>query len=117
MTAGEDLYRGEVVVVGSSDNTVVKAPVNSDMPLGTVYDDAGSGNDVWITMAGIGYAKPEAATTAARGNVIYVSAGTAGRVDQGATLPSAEKHNREVGHYICAGVGAGVATPAVLHFN
>lgn len=117
LTAGEDLYRGEVVKVGGSDDNVIKAAIDDDMPIGTVFDDASSGNSVWITVAGIGYAKPEADVTAVRGDVIYVSTGTAGRVDQDAALPAVAMHNREVGHFIRNGSGDGVATPAVLHFN
>jgi len=121
LTAGEDLYQGEVVYLytgaGAADLAVRKAPVDSDMPIGFVYADASSAASVWIVIAGIGYVKPEAGTTLARGYIIYVSAGTAGRVDQSATLPAVAQHNRECGHVLENGSGAGVVARAVIHFN
>jgi hypothetical protein len=118
LTAGEALFRGEVVRVDpNNDNYVIKAPLDSDMPIGIVFDDADNGADVWVTVSGRGYAKPTAAVTAIRGDVIVCSGTTAGRVDQSATLPAAEKHWRECGHYTENGSGNGVAAAAVIHFN
>jgi hypothetical protein len=117
LNAEEALYQGEVVKVGAADGGIVKAATGDDMPIGTCYADIANGAGGWVTVGGIGYAKPEAGVTANRGDVIYVSAGTAGRVDQASTLPSVANHNREVGHFIYAGSGAGVATLAILHWN
>ena len=117
MTAGENLYAGEVVGVGSADSTVVKAPINSDMPIGIVYADATSGNSVWVVVAGLAYVLPNASNTAVRGDVMTVSSTTAGRVDQSATVPAATTHFRECGHFVAAGTGAGVKTLAIIHFN
>jgi len=118
LTAGEALFRGEAVRIDpNNDNYVVKAPIDADMPIGTVFDDADNGADVWVTVAGRGYAKPTAAVTATRGYVMICSGTTAGRVDQSATVPSATQHFRECGHFTENGSGAGVAAAAVLHFN
>lgn len=119
-TAGEALYKGEVVVPGSADIAVVKAPTSGDlhsMPIGAVSDDAASGADVWITMSGLGWLKPLAADTAVRGYVCVTSGTTAGRVDQASTVPSINTHMRECGHFAANGSGAGVATAAAIHFN
>jgi hypothetical protein len=117
--AGEALVRGEVVDINAAlDGSVVKSPVNSDMPVGAVFDDQPNvGGIVWITVAGIGYLKPEAAVTATRGYVCTVSAATAGRVEGNAALPSVAKHNRECGHWLDSGSGNGVATRAIIHWN
>lgn len=118
--AGENLYEGEVVYVkitSGADGKVWKAPIDSDMPVGVVYADASANADVYLVVFGIGYVLPTAGVTAARGNVIYVSASTAGRVDQAATLPAVANHNREVGHFLDTGTGNGVKTRAIIHWN
>ncbi len=68
-------------------------------------------------MAGIARVLPLANVTAGRGQVIYCSGTTAGRVDQAAALPAVANHNREVGHFIDAGTGNGAATRAIIHWN
>ena len=120
LVAGEALYEGEVVYVkitSGADGKVWKAPVDSDMPIGVVYKDAAQDADVIVVVAGVGYVLPTAAVTATRGYAIVCSATTAGRVDQSSTLPSAEKHNREVGHFLDTGSGNGVKTRAIIHWN
>lgn len=117
LVAGEALFQGEVVKVGAVNGQVIKAAIDDDMPVGTCYADIANGASGWITVGGVGYAKPTAAVTATRGWVIYVSAATAGRVDQAALLPAVVNHNREVGHYLYNGTGNGVATLAMLHWN
>jgi hypothetical protein len=121
MLAGETLAEGEVVQCtqppGGADLTVFKNALNSDMPLGVVYQDAAQGAVVYVVVSGIGYVLPLAAATATRGYVIYSSGTTAGRVDQAATVPAIATHVKEVGHFIETGSGNGVKARAVLHFN
>ncbi len=119
MTAAETLLEGELVYcnpAGANDNAT-KAPVDCDTPIGAVYSPASSGAGVWVVVAGIARVKPLDGVTAAVGNVIYCSSTVAGRVDQAVGLPAVAAHNREVGHYIDAGTGNGVATRAILHWN
>lgn len=117
--AEEALYEGEVVYVTAttSDGYVAKNPIDGDLPFGAVYKDAALGAPVWVVVSGFAYVLPEAAVTPVKGYIIYSSDATAGRVDQSATLPAVALHNREVGHWIDDGTGAGVKCRAVLHFN
>jgi hypothetical protein len=115
--AAENLAEGELVMAGTVDGKVVKNAVNNDTPLGYVYAAASANASVWIVVAGIAKVLPNAADTAGRGYIIYSSETTAGRAGQSATLPSVDKHNREAGHFIDAGTGAGVLTRALVHFN
>lgn len=118
VVAGEALAEGEVVyikIISGTDGRVWKNPVSGDMPIGVVYADALVNANVWVVVDGIAYVLPEAAVTAARGNYIYASAATAGRVAQSATVPATT--NTAVGHFLDTGSGAGVKTRAVLHFN
>lgn len=117
MVAGENLVEGELVAVSNSvDGRVVKSAVDEDMPIGLVFEAANTGEDIWIVVAGIGYALPNAADTPARDTVIYSSSTTAGRVSSSATLPAVTLHNREVGHFIEA-AAQGVKARAIIHWN
>jgi hypothetical protein len=119
LIAGEDLVEGEIVYIPTTGDskTVLKNPIDSDMPIGAVYADAKIGELVQIIFGGIAYVLPEAAVTAAKGNILYSSNAEAGRVDQSAALPSVTLHNREIGHLLENGSGAGVKALAILHFN
>lgn len=117
LTAGENLVQGEVVHISTADENVYKNPIDGDMPIGVVYADATAGNPVWIVHSGRALVLPNAADTAVRNYIIYSSSTTAGRVSQSATLPSVAAHNREVGHWLSNGSGAGVLTYAILHWN
>jgi hypothetical protein len=121
LVAGEALIKGNIVYVkqaSGTDGRVWKAPIDSDMPIGAVYDGGVSaGDDVWVTVAGKAQVLPETSITAVRGYVIYCSATTAGKVDQAATVPADPTHFRECGHFLADGSGAGELTLAVLHFN
>lgn len=118
LTAGADLYAGEVVAVGGGDDMVEQAPLNSDMPIGVVYADAITDNSVWVVVAGICDVLPIAAAHLHRGEVIYCSGTTAGRVDSAATLPAVAAHNREIGHVIeDSGGSNGAACRCVIHWN
>jgi hypothetical protein len=120
LTAGENLSAGEVVQctgAGGADGKVYKNAIDGDMPLGVVYASVSANDPVWIVVAGIASVLPEAAVTATRGYVIYSSDATAGRVDQASSLPAVASHNREIGHFLYNGTGAGVATKAMIHFN
>lgn len=120
LRAGEDLVAGEVVYIPQTgtgnDGEVRKAPTSGDMPIGVVYASAKATEGVWVVTNGRVAVLPEAGITAARGNVIFTSANTAGRVEQSATAP-VNDHWREVGHYLVNGTGNGVAAAAILHFN
>jgi len=68
LTAGENLYKGEIVYVptsGGANSTVVKAPTNNDMPLGVVYADALSAASVWVVVSGMTEVLPMTTVTAA----------------------------------------------------
>jgi hypothetical protein len=113
-TAGETLYRGEIVSEGTSDNTVKKSPGDDDMPWGVVYQDSASSADVWVVVSGKAYVLPKAGVTITRGDVVFVS-DTAGRAGSSSTIPTTE-HWREIGHCVSTG-GSGTLTLCVLHFN
>lgn len=118
LVAGENLTRGWVVMASTAtDGRVVRNAVNGDMPLGVVYASASSGAAVKIVVSGIAYVLPKATITAARGNIIYSSATTAGLVDQATSIPVDATHFKEVGHFIDTGSGNGVITRAIVHFN
>jgi len=117
LVAQEALTAGEVVQAGTADGKVVKNAVNSDMPLGVVYATAAQDADVWVVVAGLASVLPEAANTLAQGDIIYSSNATAGRVDNANSLPSVEMHNREIGHCVVDGTGAGAAALCVIHWN
>jgi hypothetical protein len=119
LIAGEDLVEGEIVYSSRGDAalTVMKNPVNSDYPIGAVYADAQIGELVQVVVGGIAYVLPEAAVTLVKGYIIYSSNATAGRVDQDSATPSVTEHNREIGHLLEAGAGAGLKARAIIHFN
>ena len=119
MLAGEDLLEGEIVYIPQDAValTVKKNYVDSDMPIGVVYADANIGELVQIVVSGIAYVLPEAAVTLTKGYILYSSDATAGRVDQSSVLPSVTLHNREIGHVLENGSGAGVKARAIIHFN
>jgi hypothetical protein len=120
VVAGENLALGEVVYIkqaSGADGKVWKAPIDSDMPVGVVYAAANADADVWVVVSGIVSVLPTSGVTAARGEIIYCSGTTAGRVDQSTTLPAVAPHNREVGHWLDTGSGNGAATRAIVHFN
>lgn len=118
VVAGENLTRGWVVMVSTAtDGRVVRNAIDGDMPIGIVYADATSGNAVKIVVSGIAYVLPDAAITAARGNVIYSSSTAAGLVQQASSVPVDATHFKEVGHWLDTGSGNGAITRAVIHFN
>jgi hypothetical protein len=55
--------------------------------------------------------------TLTKGYILYSSDATAGRVDQSSVLPSVTLHNREIGHVLENGSGAGAKSRAIIHFN
>lgn len=121
LVAGEDLARGEAVQItqgaGGADGKVFKNAVDGDMPIGVVYADASANDDVAVVVSGIAYVLPNSGDTAVRGYIIYSSGSAAGRVAQATSIPAVAAHNREIGHLLESGSGAGVAVRAVLHFN
>ena len=119
LIAGEDLLEGEIVAISTTGValTVVKNPIDSDFPIGAVYANANVGELVQVVVGGIAYVLPEAAATLTKGYIIYSSDAEAGRVDQSSALPSVTLHNREIGHLLETGSGAGVKARAILHWN
>lgn len=118
LTAGENLYKGEVVYINQAgaSNTVYKVPISNDRPVGVVYADASSSASVWVVVHGIADVLPRSSITASLGYHMYVSATEAGRVDQSATKLIPEDM-RQCGYFLASGSGNGVLTKAVLHFN
>lgn len=117
LTAGENLYLGEVVYIATADDTVYKAPTSNEMPVGVVYANATTGNGVWVVVSGRVKVLPESGVTATRGYVMTTSTTEAGRVEQSATVPAITTHMREVGHFLNSGSGNGIASFAIVHFN
>lgn len=117
MVAEENLTLGELVQVGTGTGKVVKAAIDSDAPIGVVFESVSANADVWVVVSGWAYVLPNAADTPTIGYIIYSSETTAGRVSQSNSLPANQaKHNREAGHWMqtCA---QGIACLANLHWN
>ena len=117
LVAQEALTLGEVVQAGTTDGKVSKNAIDGDMPIGVVYATAAQDADVWIVVAGLCSVLPEAAVTLAQADIIFSSDATAGRVDKDAALPTVALLNRQVGHCLVDGTGAGAAALCVLQFN
>jgi hypothetical protein len=117
LVAYEALVEGEIVRISTASDMVRKSSVSDDMPVGAVYQDASSGATAWVVVAGVAYVLPDATVTAEAGYVCYVSALTAGRVQQSATMPGGVTNFAETGHWLSSGTGAGVKTKALMHFN
>lgn len=121
LIAGENLAEGEVVQItqgaGGATMTVFKNAINSDMPMGVVYEAASLGAAVYVVVAGVAYVLPNPNDTATRGYIIYSSTGTAGRVDQANAVPAVATHVKEVGHWLETAVAGGTKARAIIHFN
>lgn len=120
MIAAENLVRGNVVYQSQSGTAdrASKAPSDSDMPIGVVYQDVSMGSVAIIVFAGIAWVKPRSDVNLARGYVIYVAGGGAtGEVEQATTVPVIATHMREVGHVLLGGAGNGVINKCIVHFN
>lgn len=118
VVAGEALSRGHVVMMSTTtDGRVVKNAIDGDMPIGVVYADAASGAAVKVVTSGIAYVLPDAAITAARGNVLYSSSTAAGLAQQSSSVPATATHFKEIGHWLDTGSGNGILTRAAIHFN
>jgi hypothetical protein len=116
LVAGEVVQASDTGTYGSLPY-VEKNAMDGDMPIGVVYAAAAQDADVWVVVAGMANVLPEAANTLAQADIIYSSNATAGRVDSAAAIPSVEFHNREIGHVLVDGTGAGAAALCVLHWN
>jgi hypothetical protein len=108
--------QGTVLKVNSTTaNMFSPVAVDDDMPVCTVYDSSISANTRgWCTVSGRGYALVTAQNNL--GDVCYVSASVAGKVDCAASIPAVVNHNREIGHAFVVNNTAGL-TQAVLHWN
>lgn len=119
MLAAGAIAKGEVVYVttgASASKVIAKAVIDCDMPVGVAYEAIADTAWGWVVISGFVQVLPLSNATAAKGNVIYCS-GTAGRVDQAASLPAVALHNREIGHFVENGSGNGALALAVVHFN
>lgn len=114
----ENVTRGDVVEVGATDMQMKKIAVDSDKPVGTVFDvSVSAGEKAWITTDGVGYIKPESGVTATRGDVCFSSDAEAGTCDMQAAVPAATRHFREIGHALEDGSGAGAVVRGIIHQN
>jgi hypothetical protein len=122
LIAGTDVTIGDVLALdqGTPDR-VIRCPTAGNlrqMPCGVSTETNFGGRWVFVAVSGIALVRPEAAITAAAGNLAYTSVTVAGRVQQSAAVPAGvPDHNSEVGHFVTTGAGAGIATPCMLHFN
>jgi hypothetical protein len=112
--------KGQVVqVYATTDNAYAVNAINSDMPIGIVYDaGVADGSSVRVVVAGKADILVDSAQTIARGRVVYSSGTTAGRVDSAATVPAASTHFRECGHMLETKTNTGsTLCRCVLHWN
>ena len=73
MVAGEDVELGDVVCMGSADNTVSKTTTETYwVPVGVVYANASSNSSVWVVVSGIATVK-FFECDADRGEIAYVA--------------------------------------------
>ena len=119
--AGEALNKGEVVSIGTADETVIKAADSTVCPIGVVYADASSGADVWVVTSGRAYVLAKSDFQAARGDVVNVGT-TAGKIDSHVTIDD-YLVTSVLDKYICwiigtvtkSASGAGVATYIIVN--
>jgi len=111
--------KGTVVMVGATDNSFKVNIVDSDMPIGVVYDSGiADGSECFIVVSGMAYVLLVNSTATTRGYVAYSSGTTAGRVDTVAAIPAADKHFREIGHTLESKTGGtNVLVKCIIHFN
>jgi hypothetical protein len=108
-------------IVGAStttDNAVMIAPANYDMPIGAIYEDGiANGALVKVVVSGKAQILLKDGLASTNGYWCGVS-DTAGRMYQTAAVPATIDHNKEIGHSIQAVVsGTNVLSYVVLHFN
>jgi len=110
---------GSVVMVSdTTDNAYRLNIVDSDMPIGVVYDAVADGAEGWVVVSGIANVLLVNSVAITRGYIIYSSATVAGRVDSASTIPVATTHFREIGHAIeSKTAGTNVLAKCIIHFN
>lgn len=122
VTGGEAIDKGMVVcaLIGGTSGKFTKVPISGvshSMPVGVALTAcSGDGQTFWMAICGLVQVKPDAAITAAMGNVIVSSDTTAGLVQQYSTVPAAD-HWDEIGHFTETGSGNGALALAIVHFN
>ena len=122
LIAGENLSKGNVVMASrTADLTVVKAGVTDgaagrDQPIGVVYNETLSGQNVLIVFSGKANVLSDGSVV--HGDFINCSGTTSGTITAAPTptVPADASHWREVGHAIQSRTGAGLFK-AILHFN
>lgn len=116
-TAGENLTKGQIVQSSqTTSDRVIKAAAAGDMPIGIVYADATSGNNVWVVVSGLAEVKFASGVACPAGYVAYVHATTAGEANCAASIPGTTEHWREIGHIKLTGTTGSLGT-CILHFN
>lgn len=110
--------KGDVVEPAPGINdTFIKAVVNSDFPIGVVYDATiVNGAQGWVVVAGIADVRHDGTTAPTAGWWLGVGGTTPGQAFGLAASPGAGPvHFKEIGHAIRASVGTLIR--AIIHFN
>lgn len=102
-----------VTVSSTTDNRIMTAPIDCDIPIGVAKTEIAANAWGWIVVSGI--ATVRTAGDVARGYYAYVSGTTAGAA-LGSTTVSANTHNREIGHFLESKTGVSTAK-VILHYN
>ncbi len=117
--SGSASVRGTLVSgYGSVNMSFTTAAIDSDMPIGFVYDAGiADGSPCRVIVAGVAHALLKNTVAATRGYVVYAS-DTAGRVDTAGSIPSNTQHWRECGHCLESVTGGtDKLARIVVHFN
>ena len=78
--AGESLSKGDIVSMGTADNTVIKTDQSIDIPiLGVVYTPASTSDIVWVVISGKALTNFSTIDSAIRGYHAIVSGGETGK--------------------------------------
>lgn len=112
--------KGTIVVASTSVfNGVDVAPIDSEMPIGIIYEDnIGNGANVKVVVSGKAQVLLQNTLAATMGYWAGVSSTTAGRMLQLATPPAVPQDNREIGHSLqTIAAGTNVLSLVQVHFN
>lgn len=117
---GANSVKGTVVYASATtDNSFNINPLDGDMPIGVVYENAiADGGECWVVISGIAEVLLVDSVASTRSYVAYSSGTTAGRIDTSASVPAAATHFREVGHTLeSKTAGTNILCKCILHFN
>lgn len=118
-TGGASVKGTVVMVSDTTDNAFRANIVDSDMPIGVVYENSvADGQECFVVISGIAEVLLVNSVAITRGYIVYSSATVAGRVDSAASAPAATQHFREIGHALESKVGGtNVLAKCSIHFN